>query len=209
MGNETLATLIRIAYDLEHYQVINAGPDWIDSAGFEVNARAAAGLSPTSEQVRVMLQNLLVERFKLVTRRETRDTPTYHLTFARSDQRLGPQLRRSQLDCSPEGRRKATSVLANGRQPCATMMSAGYYAADGVEFSQLINLLALGFGRPVTDRTGLNGRFDWELKWADAPGFDGPSLLAAFEEQLGLKVEPSQGVVEVIVIESAEMPTPN
>jgi uncharacterized protein (TIGR03435 family) len=209
MSNATLRRLIQLAYDLEDYQVVNAGPKWIESDLFAVDAKAANGFSPSTNQVRSMIQNLLAERFKLIVRREVRDMPMYTMVFARADQRLGPQLRQSQMDCSPEGRRKALSVLANGRRPCAMMMSAGFYAADGVEFSQLTNLMANEFARPVTDRTGLSGLFDWELKWAWSADADGPALLTAFEEQLGLKLETGRGPVEVLVIESAERPTPN
>ena len=88
-------------------------------------------------------------------------------------------------------------------------MSSGFYGAAGVDFVQLTSLLSTEFGRPVTDRTGLSGLFDWELKWADAPEVDGPSLMTAFEEQLGLKLQSARGPIEVLIVESAEPPTPN
>jgi uncharacterized protein (TIGR03435 family) len=209
MTNATLRTIIQLAYDLKDYEVVNAGPKWVESDLFAVDAKAANGSARTTEQVRFMVQNLLAERFKLVIRREVRDIPGYTMVFARADQRLGPQLRRSQIDCSRDGRRKALSALADGRKPCATMMSAGFYAADGVEFAQLADLLAPEFGGPVTDYTGLTGLFDWELKWASTPEAEGPALVTAFEEQLGLKLERGRSAVEVVVIQSAEQPTPN
>jgi len=209
MSNVTLLSLIQLAYDIEGYQLVNNGPAWINSDRFVIDARIAES-SPTRAQIHLMVQAVLSERFKLTVRRETRETATYTMDFSRADRRLGPKLRRSQIDCSTqEGRNRALAVLADGRKPCYTTMSSGFYGADGVDFVQLTNLLSRELGRPVTDRTGLAGLFDWELKWADAPEIDGPSLVTAFEEQLGLKLQSARGPMEVLIVESAERPTPN
>jgi uncharacterized protein (TIGR03435 family) len=101
------------------------------------------------------------------------------------------------------------AILADGRKPCYTMMSPGFYRADGVDFIQLTNFLSGAVGRPLTDRTGLSGLFDWELTWADAPEVEGPALVTAFEEQLGLKLQSARGPVEMLIVESAERPAPN
>jgi uncharacterized protein (TIGR03435 family) len=207
--NATLYTLVQTAHELKAYQLVNNGPSWITSEQFSVDAKAGATsttpLMPV--QMRPLLQRVLTERFKLRTHRESREMPIYNLVFARRDQRLGSQLRPSRIDCSTaEGRTQALSVMAEGRKPCGTIWTNGSFTADGVDFAQLTMVV---LDRPVINRTGLRGSFDWELKWVPDPDLDGPALGTAFEEQLGLKLEPGRGPIEVLVIDSAERPTPN
>ena len=217
MNYATLQTLVRMAYEVPDYRVVNAGASWIDSDLFSVDAKAPQmdGKPATPAQVTRMLQALLAERFELVIRRETRELPTYTLVFARSDRRIGPQLRRSQIDCStPDGRTRAIATLAKGHMVCGTTMGptpAGLmsFTADGVLFAQIPALAAAVLKREVRDTTGLSGLFDWEIQWAGEPTIDGPSFLTAADDQLGLKLEPGRGPVEVLVIESATHPTPN
>jgi uncharacterized protein (TIGR03435 family) len=210
--NATLYALVQTAYDLKAYQLVNNGPSWITSDQFSIETKATAPSATQllPAQMRPLLRDVLTERFKLRTRRETRELPIYNLVFARRDQRLGPLLRPTRIDCATaEGRDRALSVMAEGHRPCGTMMSNGFFAADGVDFRQLTSML---FDRPVINRTGLSGLFDWELKWTPEPdlaGFDGPALSTAFQEQLGLRLEPGRGPIEVLVIDSAERPTPN
>jgi uncharacterized protein (TIGR03435 family) len=83
------------------------------------------------------------------------------------------------------------------------------YTADGLEFAGLVGFAASKLRRTVRDETGLSGLFDWEFSWADEFEIDGPAFLTAFEEQLGLKLESGRGPVELLLIESAERPTPN
>ncbi len=217
MSQATLPTLIRMAYGLPDYRVVNASASWIDTDWFAVDARAPQidGKTATREQVAQMLQALLADRFKLVTRRETRELPIYTLVFARGDRRPGPQLRQSAIDCSTvEGRNRALATLAKDHMVCGTTMgptAAGLmsFTADGVQFSQLPALAAFLLQREITDRSGLSGLFDWTIRWAAEPTVDGPSFLTALEDQLGLKLEAGRGPVELLIIESAERPTPN
>ena len=213
MSKVTLLTLVRMAYDIPDYRVVNAGPAWIGSEWFSIDAKApeVAGSPAREAQMLPMIRALLAERFKLVIRRESRELPIFTLVFARADRRLGPQLRRSQIDCSTEGR---TRAAAAGRLVCGTTMGptpAGLrsFSAEGVPFSQLVKMAAGALARDIKDATGLSGLFDWELMWADRPEVEGPALPIAFQEQLGLKLEPGRGPVEILVIESAEHPTPN
>jgi uncharacterized protein (TIGR03435 family) len=92
------------------------------------------------------------------------------------------------------------------------------YQSGGVSLNEPANTLSRRVGRPVINRTGLAGEFQFELSWlqdmqavaaAPAAANDGPSLFSALQEQLGLKLEPSRGPVEFLVIESVERPTPN
>jgi|SRR5688572_29517683 uncharacterized protein (TIGR03435 family) len=217
MSHATLQTLVRLAYDVPDYRVINGGPSWIGSDEFEVDARAPtiSGTLATQAQVKRMLQALLQERFKLTIRRETRDMPNYQLVFARPDRRLGQKLRRSQSDCAtPEGRNRARAAATGGRFPCYTTMGPTpggqmLFTADGIEFAQLVEFAAQRLRRTIRNDTDLSGLFDWEFSWADELEVDGPAFLTAFEEQLGLKLESGRGPVELLVIDSAERPTPN
>lgn len=88
-------------------------------------------------------------------------------------------------------------------------MDGSTFLADGVEFTSLTTLLSLSLRTPIDDRTGLKGLFDWELRWSRDPGNEGPSLLVAVEEQLGLKLRSTRAPVSVVVIESVERPTPD
>ena len=213
MSKVTLQTLILMAYEVPDYRVVNAGPAWIGSDYFSIEAKAPefVGGPATTPQMMPMIRALLADRFKLVIRRESRELPIFTLVFARADGRLGPQLRRSQIDCSPEGR---TRAAAAGRRVCGVIMEptpAGLrsFKADGVLFSTLVNRAADALAREIRDTTGLSGLFDWELMWADRPEVEGPTLPIAFQEQLGLKLEPGRGPVDLLIIESAERPTPN
>jgi uncharacterized protein (TIGR03435 family) len=191
------------------------GPDWLDTARFDVEAVAAT--APSREQARLMLRTLLAERFGLVAHRESRPSPIFNLVVAREDRRVGPSLRASAADCA------ATQCLLGfgfGRLT-ATGQTMGDLAERG---------LSRVSGRPTVDRTGLSGRFDWMLIWTPdnlpprAPGLpadqpllvngiavdpNGPTLPTALQEQLGLRLEPATGPVDVIVIDRIEQPSEN
>ena len=156
-----------------------------------------------------MMQNLLVDRFRLVTRREVRDTPMYALVVARSDRRLGPQLKPSSADCAA----MAAAFKATGARPgpdsplCGVKPISGQFRGTGIRLTDLARALAVS-GRPVVDATGLTGSFDFELRWIDdAAG--SASLFTAIQEQLGLRLEPRQTPTNVFVVESVERPTPD
>ena len=161
-----------------------------------------------------MLQNLLIERFKLVARRDRRDMPIYALVVARSDRRLGPQMKPSTADCaallaafkaSGATRQTPDSNLCGGKS------SKGRIWGTGVPLDDLARRLVVA-GRPVVDMTGLTGLFDLDLKFTpdDAPDpASGASVFTAVQEQLGLRLEPRQAPANVFVIESVERPTPD
>ena len=223
--------LIALAYDIPNpfrNIRISDGPGWIDSARFDIVAKGEANSSP--ERVRLMLRALLANRFKLVARNQVRERPIYALVLARSDRRLGPQLRRSDLDCAARGNAPLAPIPSdpNVAPPCVMRQSPGHIVASATTMS---NFVAMGLSRfvedrLVVDRTGLTGRFDLSLEWTPAsrgfgpppvlppglpepapPHADGPSIFTAVEEQLGLKLQPTTGAVEVLVIEHVEHPT--
>lgn len=208
--NVPLRILIVRAYQLRPFQVVG-GPSWVDSERFDLDARASANRS--TDEILPMLQALLAERFKLVVRRETREQPIYALVTARQDRRLGPQLKRSVTDCS--------NNPADPTNPCKMGGSfigrGGSLQGIGQPLTQLATHLGTAADRIVLDRTGLAGTFDFTVSWKSGgfgvsrvgAGDDGPSLFTALQEQLGLKLEPSRGPVEVLVIQSVERPTPD
>jgi uncharacterized protein (TIGR03435 family) len=192
------------AYRLRKFQLIG-GPSWLDSTRFDINARMPSGAPP--QDVYPMLRHLLEERFLLKAHTESRDQPIYALVVARPG-RLGPQLRPSTAACSTDTNNPCTmsgSFVGRG----------GKLTGVGQPLAQLAGQLTTGADRMVVDRTGLDGRFDFEVSWTSG-GFstrssagvdDGPSLFTAIQEQLGLRLEASRGAVDVLVIDSIQLPT--
>jgi len=188
---------------------ISGGPAWLDSERFDVSA-TAPGATPV--QMIPMLRHLLEEQFALRTHVETRQLPVYSLVRVRSDGVLGPDMRRTPVDCDP-------AAPHPGQPPCGGgTIIVGTLMARGASMPQIVNGLARlmpGVNRLVLDRTGLSGTYDIDLKWTPTPvelpgtavaSDNGPSLFTALQEQWGLKLEPGTGPVPVLVIESASMP---
>jgi len=211
--NTTVKFLIISAFNLKDFQ-LSGGPTWVASDRYDVNARVREGAKYTRE----MLRTLLEERFKLVTHRESRDDAIYSLVVAHADGRLGPRLKpTATLDCTPGRGANPGGPLTS---PCSFNSSigdvTGKMSAVGQGLEALAALLGnFGLGRLVVDRTGLTGRYDFELQWsydalrpnADAAGE--PGLFTALQEQLGLKLETARGPVEFVVIDSIERPRPD
>jgi len=227
--NVTLASIIRLAYSLQDFQMVG-GPEWLDTVRYDVQARAPEGAAQSDARRR--LQSLLVERFALKARRETRNHPIYALVRARPDGSPGPRLRRSQIDLE-KAREKLAAALRENPGKFPPPLQCGLTAGRTLGFcaitiAELVEFLPMYAGRMVVDRTGLTGAFDLEFTFdASRPfpgagpggGFpiqpggpadsDAPSLFTALEEQLGLKLEAQTGPVEVLVIDHVEQPTPN
>jgi len=183
--------------------------------------------------MQALVQGLLAERFKLVVHRETREIPIYALVMAKADGTRGPQLLPSTTDCDAinaaanaaarSGGAPPVPAAANGRPLCGTRTTPGRMMAGAVAMSNFARNLSNFAGRITVDKTGLTGLFDLELQWTPdqlppegslppglpGPPVDGPSLFTAVQEQLGLKLDSQRGPVEVLVIDSAERPTPD
>ena len=231
----TLRLLIGNAYQLtpgESVTRIFGAPNWIDSEHFEVDAKAEGNPSP--DQMRLMLQSLLSDRFKLALHHETRELPVYALVLAKPG-KTGPQLKPHSDDVKCVGPdAKAPSTLPRpgdalppfcgdfnlfGRPP--TLREAGNKITIGMLVAQLGNFV----DRPIVDRTGLTGTYDATLEFAFAfrqGAADGtanamipsdpsspPSIFTALQEQLGLKLESQKGPVDVLVIDHVEQPSAN
>lgn len=167
------------------------------------------------------LQHLLADRFKLVIHRETRAVPSYQLALARADGRLGPALRPSPGECTPPGGTQAPGALQCGFQ---NFPGKAFGRVPIGDLARRVLPSGVGDGRPIEDKTGLQGVFDFTLEWTPdaaaaprppgappAPPIDpnGSSFVTALREQLGLKLEPRPGAIEVVVIDRAEKPSPD
>ncbi len=236
--NAPLRELIRFAYNVQWFQ-IEGGPAWMSSDRFDVTAKAEGEIAPVGPgqtgPIQLMMQSLLEDRFKLKVHRETKEMPIYALVLARSDGRLGPQIEPSTVDCAAQRGRGAGPAGGRGGPPpgprkpgerpqCGMSMGPASVAAGDVSIQQFLQALSGRFNRVVLDKTGLTGRYSFNLEFTpdQAPpgGFqlngapvsinpDGPSLFTALQEQLGLKLDAQRGPVETLVIDSVEQPTPD
>jgi uncharacterized protein (TIGR03435 family) len=204
--NLDLRTLIANAYRTERrllpFQIVNA-PDWLSRERFDIIAKTEATPSAAAfAQLPALVQALLEDRFKLKVHRETRSLPAYTLITARTAGQLGPNLRVSSTDC------------AKDPTQCAIKSAPGLLSAKALDMDTLITILAVPAQRMVVDLTGLAGRFDVELKWrpfdvSAGSSDDALDFFSAVQEQLGLKLEPATGDVEVLVIDHVERPNEN
>ena len=191
--------LISIAYQLQSYQLVNA-PGWASEMRYDVDAKPAS--AATREQTYLMLQALLVERFRLTFHRESRQVDGFALMRARPD-RLGPDLRVSDFDCE-----KAFAATPRCREGGITTDSM---TAVGAPVWTLLQLVISKVGAPVSDETGLTGTYDLQLRWSNevAPADDRPSIVTALQEQLGLRLERRRVSTDVFVVDRFERPTPD
>ncbi len=220
--NNTLRNIVRNAYGITNAQIVG-GPDWFDADHFDINAKAAAPF--TQAQGMAMLRALLADRFKLAAHMETRESPIYALILARSDGRLGPRMKRSDVDCAAlfaavQAGGRMPPAGPNGALPCGLRMQPGTITGSAVAMEQLARNLVGGVGRIVVDKTGLAGFYDIDVTFSmdsaltpppgqEPPRVDpaAPSLFTALQEQLGLKLDAQRGPVEVLVIDRAERPS--
>jgi bla regulator protein blaR1 len=228
--------LMARAYSVTDSRIFG-GPAWLQSDRFNIEAKAAArDLSPdgniAADQLPLMLQGLLEDRFKLKVHRETREVPVYELVVAKGGSKLklsddqtppaplpppvlGLPVQRGAVP-GPVGRIRGSQGRGNG---------TAYGSA--APLTVLTNTLSQFLGRTVNDKTGLTGLFDFDLKWTpgaeQVPGAFGPndlpppppadasspSIFTALQEQLGLRLESAKGSVDAIVVDSAEKPSEN
>jgi uncharacterized protein (TIGR03435 family) len=223
-GNAPMAFLIQRAYAVEGFQVVG-WPSWARTDGYDIEAKPEGNTD--QKRMWLMVQTLLADRFKLSMHRETRDLPVYDLQAVKGGPKLPP----------PQGRRCTdvmTALPERGQPrpapPCGPgLVKAGTgRAMVGISVSMpaFAKMLSAMIGREVIDKTGFTGRFGLHLEFANddalagvpnpigpevsAPADAGkPTLFTAIREQLGLKLEPSKGPVEVLVIDHMERPTEN
>ena len=204
--NVSLSDLIEKAYRVQHNQI--SGPAWLDAERFDIAAKIPAGIA--MDQIPQMFQALLADRFKLKLHREKKELPIYALVAGKN----GPKPRKAE---SSDG-------LSIGYNPGRAHISGN------VSMAWFADYLSLRLGRPVLDQTKMDGAYAIALDWVPdsteepgsmptsqpgapdggAPGAAGPSLFTALQEQLGLKLAPTKGPVETLVIDhAARVPTEN
>lgn len=219
----TLRDLLRVAYTTEgamlSMQQVAGGPQWISTHRFDIVTSVGGHVDAAGG--RGMLRALLAERFGLRAHVERREMSAVRLEMARADRRAGPSLKASAcagLEPAPEtleGALQRAQAAPATTRPCLPVRFAagGGIAVEGVTLADFASLLS-GFpavDRPVLDRTGLPGAFDFELRFVGvnaAPG-TGPNLYAALDEQLGLKLTASTEALPVLVVDAATEPTEN
>ncbi|HEY4838660.1 MAG TPA: TIGR03435 family protein, partial [Candidatus Acidoferrales bacterium] len=226
--NVTLLTLIRHAYGINIRNQISGGPGWLSSDAYDIRAKmdeSAADrlkkLGPLERKLarQQMLQALLADRFKLTVHHENRELPVYVMVVAKN----GPKLYESKFRETGSDKTYDSS-LQSGR-------GGGKLLAPHATTRQLAELLTLALNRTVLDKTALISTYDITLQWTadqaevpastapdssqrgsentSAPNGSWPSIFAAIQEQLGLKLEEGKGPVEIIVIDHVERPSGN
>ena len=231
--NATLRSLILRAYKLHDSQLIGA-PEWAGAERFDIEGRTDAPPRGGTEVLMPMLRTLLAERFGLRAHAETRQLPAYVLTRARRDGSLGPQIRTTEADCSGASVPSPDEIRAsvrNGWPPCGMTFVVNFttktatgssvqmrFRRSAITMDDLAPAFQSIVDRPVLNRTGLEGRYDVEYSYAPQPadpgvqsafGPEAPGVLAAVEEQLGLKLEAERTEVPVLVIDAVQRPSEN
>jgi len=223
--NVPLRFIVLDAYGLRDQQLIDA-PEWTNTIAYDISATYPGGITPTEAETRLMLQQLLEDRFQLSLRTETRELPVYRLVLARKDRQLGPRLVRSNVDCAawlaekrPQIGMGGSSPVPGGRRPACMITGSrqGFITGGTRTLAEFAAPLQAFAGRPVIDETGVTGTFDIDLIWTPdeslAPAGTqrdvGVSLFAALEEQLGLKLEPARRPFQVRVVQRVERPRPD
>lgn len=200
--NVPLVMLVEFAYDIKADQIFSiSGP--VGSAHFDIEAKVLApdgGTPPklTDDEIQAKLIPLLADRFHFKAHLQPKTMPVYDLLV----QRGGPKIKLSQQD------RKDSSLNLNGHDTTKVLNAKSASMAD------LAQILADEVHREVIDKTGLAGSADITLRWSDdvAAEAGGPNVISIFtaiEEQLGLKLQPSKGPVNTLVVDHVEMPTAN
>jgi bla regulator protein blaR1 len=216
--NATLSSLIQSAYGIRADR-LSGGPNWVQSTRFDVIAKAAEALP--REQLRLMAQRLLEDRFGVVLTREQREQEAYVLRLARGDGRLGPDLRRAADDCLDKIPRPGVPTSQLALPTLKSSTGAGpTFSGRCTTMANVATGLSRSVGVEIVDQTGLQGRWDFVLAYTPlAPSVSSavdpgptnlPTVFVAVEEQLGLKLERNAGgSVEYVIIAAARAPTEN
>jgi uncharacterized protein (TIGR03435 family) len=236
-NNVPLSLLMRLAYKVQLYQITGL-PGWASSEKYDIEAKpdssdfgdmrklTDAQREAAMDQQRERVRALLADRFKLTFHRETKDFPVYALVVAKGGPKLHETTAPPLPPEAPNPHGPSGPVRGQGMR-----MMPGELTGNAVRISFLVEALSAPLGRTVIDKTGLNGLYDFTLKWtpdesqggvfkgpgdgregADvppAPDASGPSVFTAIQEQLGLKLESTKGPVEFLVVDHVERPAEN
>jgi uncharacterized protein (TIGR03435 family) len=238
--------LISTAWELPDFRIVGGSKELM-STKYHITAKAEGAATIGMKQLLPMLKNLITERFQLKFHFEPREMSYYDLVLVSSDGKLGPELKPSKSDCSNVDQLNAERAAAVAKGDLSALIpKPGEFLTctiapnlaggpenlslhgDGQEIKVLVDLLSQFTGKHVRDKTGLTGRYDFDLKLdlqalmglvqkmgvdlpaaalANLPQTDGSSVMTALNEQLGLKLESTRGPVDVLVIDSVQAPT--
>ena len=217
----TVLSVIQRAFGLQSFELVH---DHNPILNQQIDVEAKAEGPGATAQMQRMLQALLTERFKLVVHREQREMNAFVLTIAAKDGRLGPNMKKSDRPCDELGTGPSVIVpppLPGERIPCGfTPSGVGRIVGVGMDMPTIIGLLS-SLERPIVDKTGLRDRYDIDVTYTPQPfsaatlaqrggtpmpGVDpnGPSLLNALEDQLGLKLQSAKLPIPVVVVDHLE-----
>ena len=193
MNNVTLRSCVKWAYGVRDFQ-LSGGPAWIAAERYDISAKTVNKTDETEQ--RKMLRTLLAARFHLVVREEKKQLPVYALVVVRSKAGLKPA-----SDSGPASMRPGDGALE-------------FRNTSMAEFAERLASRPLAVDRPVLDKTGLGGGFDFSLKFADSMDHlkaaledvdrgNGPSLFDVIQQQLGLKLEAQKAELSAVVVVSA------
>ena len=207
-GNIDLSSLVAMAYGIRHYQLV--APDWMSTARFNITARVPQGA--TLDQYRLMLQDLLTRRFGMTLHWDKKELQVLELVVGKN----GPKMKESAIN--------PASIADDGLQPPARRAGPppGYHgpvnmAVNGLSMERLAALLSGLVDQPVEDGTELKGDYDIQFRALvgsnppAADAVDSPrGIIDAVQEQLGLKLVPKKGLVDVVIVDRTEkVPTVN
>jgi uncharacterized protein (TIGR03435 family) len=204
-----LYTLIEFAWNVQEFQ-LSGGPPWArhgllaTSELYQVIGKTGDSPASDANQLRLMLRALLADRFQLKIHHMSKDVPVFYLVVAKNG---------SRLKSSPENAKGSLLIDSSSRKLVRI-------TATRIPIAQFIGSIGYYAGRPIFDKTGLAGPYDFLLEWtpdnfaAAGPGVDvsdpvGPSLFTALQTQLGLKLEPAIASFDTLVIDHAEKPSTN
>jgi uncharacterized protein (TIGR03435 family) len=196
--SNTLTSIICFAYSIQKSQIINA-PKWFDEQTWNIEGVANVDGAPNWHQYRRMLQKLLFTRFGVRLHHDKRELSVYMLTTAKG----GPKLEKSKSDPDEPSDQSGHGI---GSQQYMKFTNDSM-----IDFAQFMQLMV---DKPVVDQTGLSGRYDFTLLWtpdvlrATEPD-PAPALFTAVQEQLGLKLQATRALADVLVIDAATQPTQN
>jgi uncharacterized protein (TIGR03435 family) len=217
--NTTLTSLLMSAYGIRE-DLMSGLPSWANSFHFDINAKISdpdpqAIKNLSREQRRAMMVTLLKERFHLQTHIETKTLPVYDLVIAKGGLKLKENATPPATSLEPGA---SPSTLKPGSFRISNSGTNSEMTAVGVPISNLATNLAFQVERNIIDKTGLTAKYDFNLKWTpmqlegkvDASADNNaPDIFTALQEQLGLKLEPSKGPVDTLVIDHIEKPSEN
>lgn len=187
--NITVRALVQYALDVKDFQIVNL-PGWCDSERYDIEAKRNMQDVIDPEGLRPLIRKLLESRFQFAAHRDMKESPLYSLTAPKSAAKLHPN---------------------SGTPGHASDWGRDHINATAVSVAEFGRLLEAQLDRVVVDDTGIQGVFDFSLKWVADQSADisGPSIFTAIQEQYGLKLESKRGPVAVTVVDRLERPSEN